>query len=99
MHDAIETNAKKNKSSFALGIIILKCACVSKNSNKMVSQIKKNKSKFNNFLTNYLKYYKVVSALNISGKNVPTIKISLSWKKLPTICSLPRKFAKLFIRF
>ena len=51
-----------------------------------------------NIKTNSLEYYKVVSALNISGKNVPTIKISLPWKKPPATCSLPRKFAKRFIR-
>ena len=52
-----------------------------------------------NIKTNYLAYCKVVSALKHFGKNVATIKTSLPWKKPPTTCSLPRKFAKRFIRF
>ena len=37
--------------------------------------------------------------MNISEKNVPTIKTSLLSKKPPTTCFLPRKFANRFIRF
>ena len=52
-----------------------------------------------NIKMNYLKYYKVVSALKHFSKNVPTMKTSLPWKKPLTTCSLPRKFAKRFSRF
>ena len=53
-----------------------------------------------NIKTNCLAYCKLVSALkNISGKSVRTIKNSLPWKTPPTTCSLPREFAKRFIRF
>ena len=52
-----------------------------------------------NIKTNYLEYYKFVSALKHFRKNVPTIKTSLPWKKPPTTCSLPRKSAKFLCSF
>ena len=51
-----------------------------------------------NIKTNYLEYYKDVSSLNTLGKNVAPIKTLLPWKRPLKTCSLPREFAKRFIR-